>query len=521
MRKHIILLYLIILSASCFAQTVTKTVGIVYTAGAPAHAPAAKVGSQVAIDTATWEWYEYNGSAWIASGDRIQSISGCSAPNYTPTKYQSRLVINACTAGQGGPELYYWTGSVWLQINETYTAGTGISIVGSTITNTGDLSTTNEIQTLSIAGSNLSLSNGGGTVALPATGITSLGGQTGGTQTFATGTSGTDFAISSFSNTHTFNLPDASASNRGALTSANWTTFNNKVGGSGTAGQLPIFTAPNTIGGDADLTWDATTNTLLAGTSTALNSAYKLQVVGNATYRNAAFTTNETNNGFLDIRGGTMTAQSGAAHTLAGINLEGAMVFNTFNQTFSGIRVALTSNATASQNIRPLDVSYSSGTIGSAIINNTASAGTQMVLGGSNFTELLAIRTPGAGTAGAAAPGINYISTASNASWNLGSAQGGSFSIQTTSSGTNPNSVNGTFFVRDDKVSVGRYASPTYPATLSVKNPTGYSQFNLATTYTPTGSADALGATGDVSWDANYIYIKTASGWKRSALSTF
>ncbi len=134
MRKHIILFYLIILSASCFAQTVTKTVGIVYTAGAPAHAPAAKVGSQVAIDTATWEWYEYNGSAWIASGDRMQTISGCSAPNYTPTKYQSRLVINACTAGQGGPELYYYTGSAWLQIN----GGQVVSGVDSTLAKTND-----------------------------------------------------------------------------------------------------------------------------------------------------------------------------------------------------------------------------------------------------------------------------------------------------------------------------------------------------------------------------------------------
>lgn len=52
----------------------------------------------------------------------------------------------------------------------TYTAGTGISITGSTISNTGDLSNTNEIQTLSLSGSNLSLSNGGGTVALPSGG---------------------------------------------------------------------------------------------------------------------------------------------------------------------------------------------------------------------------------------------------------------------------------------------------------------------------------------------------------------
>lgn len=50
------------------------------------------------------------------------------------------------------------------------------------------------------------------------------------TQTFATGTTGSDFGISSATSIHTFNLPSASASNRGALISADWTTFNNKLG---------------------------------------------------------------------------------------------------------------------------------------------------------------------------------------------------------------------------------------------------------------------------------------------------
>lgn len=47
-----------------------------------------------------------------------------------------------------------------------YTAGTGISIVNGTISNTGDLSNTNELQTLSISGNVLSLSNGN-SVTLP------------------------------------------------------------------------------------------------------------------------------------------------------------------------------------------------------------------------------------------------------------------------------------------------------------------------------------------------------------------
>jgi hypothetical protein len=51
----------------------------------------------------------------------------------------------------------------------------------------------------------------------PAGGITQLNGLSAATQSFATGTSGTDFAISSVTSTHTFNLPDASSSARGVI----------------------------------------------------------------------------------------------------------------------------------------------------------------------------------------------------------------------------------------------------------------------------------------------------------------
>jgi len=60
------------------------------------------------------------------------------------------------------------------------------------------------------------------------TGLTALNGLTAQVQNFATGTSGTDFNISSSSTTHTFNLPTASSTNRGALSSADWITFNGK-----------------------------------------------------------------------------------------------------------------------------------------------------------------------------------------------------------------------------------------------------------------------------------------------------
>jgi hypothetical protein len=60
------------------------------------------------------------------------------------------------------------------------------------------------------------------------TGITALNGLTAQIQNLTTGTSGTDFGITSSIDTHTFNLPTASATNRGALSSADWTVFNGK-----------------------------------------------------------------------------------------------------------------------------------------------------------------------------------------------------------------------------------------------------------------------------------------------------
>jgi len=60
-------------------------------------------------------------------------------------------------------------------------------------------------------------------------GLSSINGLTEQTQYLAVGTSGTDFAINSATDTHTFNLPTASATNRGALSSANWSTFNGKM----------------------------------------------------------------------------------------------------------------------------------------------------------------------------------------------------------------------------------------------------------------------------------------------------
>ena len=100
------------------------------------------------------------------------------------------------------------------------------------------------------------------------TGLNALNGLTSQVQYFATGTSGTDFAISSVTDTHTFNLPTASATNRGALSSADWSTFNGKVGGSGVTGQVAYWNGTNSQTGSNNLFWDAANARLGIGTNT-------------------------------------------------------------------------------------------------------------------------------------------------------------------------------------------------------------------------------------------------------------
>jgi hypothetical protein len=78
------------------------------------------------------------------------------------------------------------------------------------------------------------------------TGVNAINGITAQVQNLATGTSGTDFAISSAGSTHTFNLPTASAANRGALSSADWSTFNGKQNAVGfTTVGTNLATLPN------------------------------------------------------------------------------------------------------------------------------------------------------------------------------------------------------------------------------------------------------------------------------------
>ena len=117
-------------------------------------------------------------------------------------------------------------------------------------------------------------SSGGGSGG----GISSLNGLTNGSQNFATGTNGAAFAIVSSGSTHTFNLPLATATNRGQLDTNDFQNFTNKI----TPAQLTTATNSN---------FNSVTNAAKtyadAAIATATNSTY-------AAATNAAriFTTN-------------------------------------------------------------------------------------------------------------------------------------------------------------------------------------------------------------------------------------
>ena len=104
----------------------------------------------------------------------------------------------------------------------------------------------------------------------------SLNGQTGTTQTFAVGTSGTDFNITSTGNVHTFNLPDASGTAHGLVSTGTQTftgaktfnaplTINSQQTGTGGIRFTQLNSASTTTAGNGKvLSVDATGNIILA-----------------------------------------------------------------------------------------------------------------------------------------------------------------------------------------------------------------------------------------------------------------
>lgn len=126
------------------------------------------------------------------------------------------LPVNDITIGGS----LYWTGSTVRDLSGAGSPEGAVTAgIGSVYRRTnGSTGTTLYIKESGTGNTGWSAVGGGG-----GSGLTNLNGLTTDPQSFAVGTSGTDFAVSSATSTHTFNLPDAGASARGVVTTGTQT----------------------------------------------------------------------------------------------------------------------------------------------------------------------------------------------------------------------------------------------------------------------------------------------------------
>jgi hypothetical protein len=203
------------------------------------------------------------------------------------------------------------------------------------------------------------IGNGTYTYTLPsATGTIALVGGSGvGTVTsvaaLTIGTSGTDLsstvATSTTTPVITLNVPTASATNRGALSSADWTTFNNKqsaltnpITGTGTSGQVAYFNGTTSITSESNLFWDATNDRLgIGGTPGAFN----LDVNGTARVQGQLTTTADAS-----INGLTVGRGAGNIDTNTALGISALSVSSGTNNSNTAIGRDTITNTTGTFN---------------------------------------------------------------------------------------------------------------------------------------------------------------------------
>ena len=160
----------------------------------------------------------------------LSFVAGSGAYNNTTGVITIPTNNNQITNGAG------YTTNVGTVTSVAATGGTGISITGSPITTSGTITITNTAPDQTVA---LTASTGiSVTGTYPNFTITNTSPSSGGTVTsvaaLTIGTTGTDLSSSVANSTTTpvitLNVPTASATNRGALSSADWSTFNSKQG---------------------------------------------------------------------------------------------------------------------------------------------------------------------------------------------------------------------------------------------------------------------------------------------------
>jgi phage-related tail fiber protein len=163
-------------------------------------------------------------------------------------------------------------------------------------------------------------------------GITSLNGLTGATQTFTTTTLGTDFTVSSAGTVHSFNIPSASATNRGLLTAANWSAFNSKLTSNLASGTIFVGNSSGSatgvvMTGDASMSNTGALTLATTGVASGTYSSVSVDAKGRVTSGNVAQDLSSASvSGTLAVaNGGTGAGSFTAGNILVG---NGTSAFN-------------------------------------------------------------------------------------------------------------------------------------------------------------------------------------------------
>lgn len=181
-------------------------------------------------------------SGWCQQGN--QQVVTVGSPNSTTLVQRSYPSCTVTVAIYGGGSATIYSDSMGTSLGNPFTANSAGS------------------WTFFVAAGTYSVTLSGAGIAAPfiqnfaaasaGAGITSLNTLTSAIQSFATGTTGTDFGIASSGSTHVFNLPSASSTNRGALTSSDWIAFNAKQ--SALSFTAPLVNTSGTISLNVPLT---------------------------------------------------------------------------------------------------------------------------------------------------------------------------------------------------------------------------------------------------------------------------
>jgi hypothetical protein len=322
---------------------------------------------------------------------------------------------------------------------------------------------TQTFNNVTVNGTCTGCSSGAGITAIGPTGQT----QSGSTITLASSTTGTDFSITGSSNTLTFNLPTASASARGLLSSSDFSTFNGKLSSlvgaaGGTSGNVLITNglsasawgtvalgSSNAVSGTLGVANGGTGSTTLTGILKGNGTSGVATAVSNTDYQAPISLTTTGSSGAATFDGTTLNIPQYSTGNAFSYPFPSAATSTTL--TFSG---GIVSNA--STTIGTLHLPLSDG--GLAVFGNTVSSGATTTAGTgltytgnafnvntsqniatlSNLTSNGFVKTSG-GTGALSIDTSTYLTSAgavTSIKQNSGSAQVGAITLATSSAVT-------------------------------------------------------------------------------------